>query len=92
MSCEAIFWFRIQDSINKLYKPVRQVPSFIIGTNFSSQYISINRKSLCCKVIPADKHIELHTLRNCNGNSCEVPAHGDTKGKSLSTISVFLLI
>jgi len=59
MSYEAILCFRIQDSMNKLHKPFRQVPSFIIGTNFTSQFISINRKSCRYKVIPADKHTEL---------------------------------
>jgi hypothetical protein len=62
MSYEGMLGFGIQDSMNKLHKSVRLVPSFIIGTNFTSQYISINRKSCCYKVIPADKHTDIHNL------------------------------
>lgn len=62
MRYEATLGFGIQNSMNKLHKSARLVPSFIIGTNFTSQYISINRKSCCYKVIPADKQTELHNL------------------------------
>jgi len=72
MNYEANLGFGIQDSVNKLHKSVRLVLSFIIGTNFTCQYMSSNRISCCYKVIASDKHTELHNLWKWNGSSCEV--------------------